>query len=82
MNTTPHSCQSCGMSISNGLLCQYCMTPDGSLQPFDERFERMVQWAMSREPSLARDEAERKTRAYMRTMPAWRDHPRLAGNAG
>ncbi|RQP21215.1 hypothetical protein [Piscinibacter terrae] len=76
--TTTHSCKSCGMSISSGLLCQYCVTPDGSLQPFDERFERMVQWSMSREPSLARDEAERKTRAYMRTMPAWKDHPQLA----
>jgi hypothetical protein len=77
--TTPsaHACQSCGMSISSGLYCQYCTTEDGALQPFDERFERMLQWSLRRNPALSREEAERQTRAYMRTMPAWRDHPRL-----
>ncbi len=57
--------------------CKYCSKPDGSLQDFDERFERMVQWSL-RKDGLPRDEAEKKTRAYMRTMPLWKDHPRLA----
>lgn len=80
MNTassSTHACQSCGMSISSGLYCRYCTQEDGSLQPFEERFERMVQWSLRQNPSLARDEAERKTLVYMRTMPAWRDHPRV-----
>ena len=76
-NPSNHACQSCGMSISSGLYCQYCSREDGSLQPFDERFERMVQWALQQDPALSRETAEHKTRAYMRTMPAWRDHPRL-----
>jgi hypothetical protein len=49
----------------------------GLLQSFEERFERMVQWRMRREP-LDRAAAEERTRAHMRTMPAWRGHPALA----
>jgi hypothetical protein len=57
--------------------CAYCSKPDGSLQDFDERFERMVQWSLRRD-GLDRAGAEQKTKAYMRTMPLWRDHPALA----
>jgi hypothetical protein len=57
--------------------CRYCTGPDGGLQPFEERFERMVQWSMRRD-GLARPAAEEATREYMRGMPAWRDHPALA----
>jgi hypothetical protein len=38
----------------------------------------MTQWAM-RKDGLGRAAAELRTRAYMRSMPAWRDHPALAG---
>jgi hypothetical protein len=58
--------------------CRYCTDEQGQLQPFDERFDRMVQWAV-RKDGLDRAEAEERTRAFMRTMPAWKDHPALAG---
>jgi hypothetical protein len=58
--------------------CNYCTDEKGHLQPFEERFERMTQWAM-RQDGLDRADAEVKTREFMRTMPAWRDHPALAG---
>jgi hypothetical protein len=72
-----HSCESCGMSIEAGPYCQYCVDEKGNLQPFDERFERMVQWQMRKEPNAPRSLAEKKTLAYMAKMPAWKDHPRV-----
>ena len=47
---------------------------------FAERFERMVQWVYKNKPGTPKDEAERQTREYMRTMPAWKDHPELQKN--
>ena len=72
-----HQCQSCGMAIDNGVYCQYCVDKNGQLQSFEERFERMLQWALKRNPNATRAQAEEQTRAYMRTMPAWQDHPKL-----
>jgi hypothetical protein len=69
------SCESCGMPIESGRYCTYCTDAEGNLQPFEERFERMVAWQARRDPSASREELERVTRAYMATMPAWRDHP-------
>jgi hypothetical protein len=79
-------CESCGMSMptaedhaaghADSAWCRYCSTEDGKLQPFEERFERMTQWAI-RKDGLGRTAAEAKTRDYMRSMPAWRDHPAL-----
>jgi hypothetical protein len=57
--------------------CRYCSKADGTLQDFEERFERMVQWSLRRD-GVDRSEAEQRTRAYMRTMPLWKDHPALA----
>jgi hypothetical protein len=65
------------MPIEAGPYCQYCVDEKGELQPFDERFARMVQWQKKREPNASRAELEEKTLAYMATMPAWRDHPRV-----
>jgi hypothetical protein len=65
------------MPIEAGPYCQYCVDPGGKLQPFEERFERMVQWQSRREPNASRAELEKKTLAYMAGMPAWRDHPRV-----
>lgn len=73
-----HACESCGMQIESGSYCHYCTDDGGALKPFDERFESMVQWVLGREPGIARDVAEARTRDYMRKMPAWKDHPRLA----
>ena len=71
------NCESCGMPIESGPYCQYCIDEAGKLQPFEERFERMVQWQARREPNASRDHLEQKTLAYMATMPAWKDHPRV-----
>jgi len=85
MTTT--SCESCGMPLATAedhacgdraaTLCRYCANESGALKPFDEHFERMTQWAM-RQDGLERAAAEESTLRYMRSMPAWRDHPRLA----
>lgn len=74
-------CESCGMPIETGPYCHYCVDDQGKLQEFNERFERMVQWAQRHEPNLSRPEAEAKTKKYMATMPAWREHPMLRGLA-
>lgn len=71
-----HDCESCGMPIENGRYCQYCVDETGTLQAFDIRFERMVDWQL-RERGGDRATAERDTLAYMATLPAWRDHPRV-----
>lgn len=73
------NCESCGMPIEAAATrwCEHCTRPDGTLQDFDERFERMVQW-QTQTTGQPRAEAEEATRAYMRGMPAWRDHPKLA----
>lgn len=70
-------CQSCGMPIDNGRYCPHCVDAQGRLQDFDTRFERMVQWALREAPGLARAEAEQRTLAYMASMPAWAQHPRV-----
>lgn len=77
MSTT--QCHSCGMPIESGIYCAYCLDENGNLQAFEERFERMVQWVLQREPGVARADAEQRTRARMRTLPAWKDHPKLSG---
>jgi hypothetical protein len=65
------------MPIESGRYCAHCVDETGELQVFETRFERMVVWAMQRDKSLTRADAERKTIAYMSAMPAWRGHPRV-----
>jgi hypothetical protein len=74
MTTT--ACESCGMPIESGPYCPHCVDEHGQLQDFEIRFERMVGWAERK--GADRATAESQTREYMRTMPAWRDHPALA----
>jgi hypothetical protein len=76
-----HQCQSCAMPIETGIYCQYCSDEKGNLQPFEERFERMVQWMSRQQPDLSREEAQKQTLAYMAQMPAWRDHPKVKSAA-
>ena len=83
------TCVSCGMPMAtsadhapghpHSAWCAHCSAPNGDLQAFEERFERMLQWEMRRN-GADRATAEAATRAYMRTMPAWRDHPALQSN--
>ncbi len=70
-----HACESCGMPIETGHYCQYCVDEDGTLQAFDTRFERMVQWQERRGSPRAQAEAE--TIEYMAKMPAWKDNPEV-----
>jgi hypothetical protein len=74
------SCESCGMPIETGRYCQHCTDATGTLQPFEERFERMIAWQARRQPDASRAELETATLSYMATMPAWRDHPRVTAN--
>jgi hypothetical protein len=86
MTDTATTCESCGMPLPTAddhalhdatiPYCQHCTDETGQLTAFDDRFERMVQWSV-RKDGLDRPAAEAKTRDYMRSMPAWKDHPRL-----
>jgi len=85
--TTSVVCESCSMPMNapgdhalgdeSSPYCRYCTDDTGHLQAFAERFERMVQWAI-RKDGVDRDEAEARTKDFMRSMPAWRGHPELA----
>jgi hypothetical protein len=75
--TTTLSCESCGMPIETGRYCPHCVDDAGALQAFEQRLERMVAWEARRQPGATRAELEAATLAYMATMPAWRDHPRV-----
>jgi len=77
MSQEQHTCHSCSMPIESGTYCSYCVNSAGELQPFDERFDKMVGWQMRQKPGLSRDQAERETFAFMAKMPAWKDHPRV-----
>ena len=58
--------------------------PDGAVGEVAEqaeRFARMVGWQTRRHPEQSRAEVEAATLAFMATMPAWRDHPRVTGRA-
>jgi hypothetical protein len=81
MTKATHACESCSMPIESGKYCQYCVTSTGELQPFDERFEKMVGWQMRQKPGLSRGAAEQDTLAFMAKMPAWKNHPRVVGAA-
>ena len=67
------------MPIEAGPYCEHCVDDKGMLQSFEERFERMVQWQARREPTSSRADLEKKTLAYMASMPAWKDHARVKG---
>ena len=75
-------CQSCSMTIENGTLCEHCSDDAGRLISFEECLDRFMQWTSRREPGLSREEAERKTVAFMATMPAWANHPELRARRG
>ena len=80
--TTTQACESCGMPIETGRYCANCTDETGQLQSFEQRFERMTAWQARRSPGTSREEIERQTLDYMATMPAWRDHPRVAARHG
>jgi hypothetical protein len=65
------------MPIESGPYCQHCVDSAGKLQPFDERFERMISWQQRKQPTATRAELETATLAFMATTPAWKDHPRV-----
>lgn len=77
MSVETVSCQSCGMTIESGPYCEHCVNERGELQDFEERLERMRQFAKRRDPSLSEAALLASTLDYMATMPAWREHPRV-----
>ena len=70
------------MPIESGALCQYCGNEHGDLRPFDELFERMVQWSMRETPGIERSAAERRTLEFMAQQPAWREHAEVQRRLG
>ncbi len=72
-----HPCESCSMPIESGRYCPHCVDARGELQPFDERFEKMIAWQARKDPSATRAALEAATLAFMARMPAWKDHPRV-----
>ncbi len=64
-------------SEGDGTYCPHCTDENGTLQSFDERFERMTQFMVQQGKAATREEAEKQTLAYMATMPAWRNHPKV-----
>lgn len=72
-----HPCESCSMPIETGKYCQHCVDAEGKLQPFEERFERMVSWQARKKPDASRATLEAETLAFMAKMPAWKNHPRV-----
>lgn len=76
-----HTCESCSMPIETGPYCQHCVDARGHLQSFEERFERMVAWQARKKPEAPRAELEKDTLAFMKKMPAWKDHPRVVAGA-
>ena len=81
-STPAAHCESCGMPLTSAAdhalgdlaipYCTHCTRADGTLQPRDERLERMTQWSV-REDGLDYAAAREKAIAYMRSMPAWKD---------
>ena len=70
-------CESCSMPIESGPYCQYCTDDNGALRSFDETLERFKQWSRKHDAAVSDADAERNSLKFMRTMPAWRDHPRV-----
>lgn len=65
------------MPIESGPYCQHCVDETGKLQPFEQRFERMVAWQARRSPEKNRETLEAETLAFMAKMPAWQNHPKV-----
>jgi hypothetical protein len=72
-----HPCESCSMPIESGPYCQHCVDERGELQPFEQRFERMLAFQARRSPQKSREMLEAETLAFMAKMPAWKDHPKV-----
>jgi hypothetical protein len=79
--TVAISCESCGMPLAGAEdhaladtsipYCSHC-APEGTLPPYEERLERFTQWMVS-QGETDQAAAREKARAYMKTMPAWKD---------
>ena len=77
MNRT-HACQSCGAPSTSTPYCLGCVDEKtGKLQPFEQRFERLLAMLSRHQRKAPREQLVRSTLAYMAAMPAWQDHPRI-----
>jgi hypothetical protein len=71
------NCESCSMPIESGPYCGYCVDSEGKLQPFEDRFAKMVDWQLKRNPKAGRAQAEKETLAFMAKLPAWKENAEL-----
>jgi hypothetical protein len=70
------NCQSCGVSVPKVQICEKCTIESGQLRDFTVMLQRFTNWAIRMDqvsPALATQTALN----YMKTMPAWQDHPEL-----
>lgn len=75
------SCESCGMPLAGAEdhaladpaipYCAHC-APDGKLPSAADRLETFTTWMMGYE-HLDYDAAKARARAYMKSMPAWKN---------
>lgn len=79
MSPDPTICASCGRPRGNGRFCRSCADADGNLRTFDECFADQVRRQEQHRPGRSREEQEAGALSVMALMPAWRDHPRVAG---
>ncbi len=70
-------CESCGMSIEAGPYCPHCIDESGTLKSFEDTLARFKQWVQSQDPSTSPEAALSQALDYMRTLPAWKNHPQV-----
>lgn len=78
--TNETRCESCTMTIESGPYCQHCADENGQLHPFQESFDRMLQWTQRQSPDLDEAAARAQVIGFMSDRPAWKDHPDLAAH--
>jgi hypothetical protein len=58
--------------IDEGPLCEWCITPDGSVKNCEVIFESVVKFFNESVPDTDREFAERITRKNMNNLPYWK----------
>ncbi len=69
-------CLSCGISVPATEICMNCANETGQLREFEIILKRFVDWSI-RMDHVPSEMAEKAALEYMKTMPAWQNHPDL-----
>jgi len=77
-----NECESCGMPMEKdedfggndpkNKYCKHCTFPDGELKPYEEVLKGMSNHMVETQ-GISLEEARKKAREYLKTMPAWKD---------